>query len=389
MARRRPNGDGSIYRRKDGRWVGELRLGHDANGKRQRKVVYGRTQRDVREKLDEAKRQHAGGTLTTPDVTVADHLAAWRTSKARDVKPRTAELHAHYCNHHIVPAVGHLKLRDLTPLHVEHLVGTIADTVGKNTANKCRTLLFSAMKKAVRLRMIPFNPVEAVDPIKEQPRAMKLWSTSETDRFLAEASTHRLYAAFHLLLSTGLRRGELLGLRWGDIDGNVLHVVRSVTLRNNVEVITTPKTKRSTRIVALPDDTLAVLEAHRQRQRGEHAAIGIQPDQRTHIVTSEVGTLMGVRNFSRTFTHLQARAGVTRIRLHDLRHLHATLLVAHGIDLRTVADRLGHADPAFTLRTYSHVLDRNRVAAAIGLDELLHREPQDDTANQTPARLPN
>ena len=96
---------------------------------------------------------------------------------------------------------------------------------------------------------------------------------------------------------------------------------------------------------------------------------------------------MGVRNFTRTFTRLQAKAGVTRIRLHDLRHLHATLLVAHGIDLRTVADRLGHADPAFTLRTDSHVLERTRVAAAIGLDELLHREPPERPSHRTPARL--
>lgn len=389
MARRRPNGDGSIYQRKDGRWVGELRIGRKANGKPDRKCVYGETQREAREKLDELKRQHASGILTAPTVTVADHLTEWRSAKARDVKPRTAELHAHYCKRHIVPAVGHLKLRDLTPLHVERLISTIADTVGKNTANKVRTLLFSAMKKAVRLRLVPFNPVEAVDPVKEQPRTMKLWTTTETDRFLSEARTHRLYAAFHLLLSTGLRRGELLGLRWSDIDGNLLHVRRSVTLRNNVEVITTPKTKRSTRVVALPHDALATLETHRQQQRVEHATVGIKLDRQTHIFTSEAGTLMGVRNFSRTFTRLQAKAGVTHIRLHDLRHLHATLLVAHGVDLRTVADRLGHADPAFTLRTYSHVLERNRVAAAIGLDELLDRQPPAKTTDRIPERLLN
>ena len=134
---------------------------------------------------------------------------------------------------------------------------------------------------------------------------------------------------------------------------------------------------------------LATLEAHRQQQRVEHATVGIQQDRQTHIFTSEVGTLMGVRNFTRTFTRLQEKAGVTRIRLHDLRHLHATLLVAHGIDLRTVADRLGHTDPAFTLRTYSHVLDRNRVAAAIGLDDLLHPELPERRADQAPERLPN
>ena len=192
-------------KRKNGNWQAEYHLGYDPNGKRIRKFVYGKTQREVREKLDHVKRQHADGNLASPDVTLVAYLREWLMAKARNVKPRTTELYTHYIENHTIPRIGRVTLGKFTPVHAQRLIGTIADEVGANTANKVRSLLRSAFKQAIRLQLVNRNPFDAVDPVKESPREMRIWSLEEAVRFLDTARSHRLYAA---VLPIALNRSQ-------------------------------------------------------------------------------------------------------------------------------------------------------------------------------------
>ena len=374
MAKRRGKGEGSILKRKDGTWQGQVSLGYDNDGKRRRVTVYGDTQREVREKLDKIKQQIVTDSFSQERLTTEAYLWRWHEVKSRQVKPRTVELYEKYIRTHINPRVGRTKLSKLTALQVQTMVGEIADTAGVRTANICRTILFSALKQAVRWQLLPRNVVEAVDPLKETPTKMKLWMPAEARRFLDTAREHRLYPAFYLLMSTGLRRGELLGLRWDAVQGDMLRVEQSLSLVKNKPTLSLPKTERSIRRVALSPDIVSLLAEHRERQAVERAYLGNAWTETGLVFTSEVGTALHPRNFERTWYTLLARAGVTKIRMHDLRHLHVSLLVKEGFDPRTIADRVGHIDPAFTMRRYSHMFEDQRRRAAVSLDELLGGE---------------
>lgn len=186
--------------------------------------VYGKTQAEAREKLEALKRRVAEGTVTDTNLTVRAYLEQWLTYKEGQVKPRTAELYRHLSEYYIMPRLGRKRLDKLTPLDVQGMVTDVATSGGTRTANMCRTVLFSALKQAIRWQLLARNPVEAVDALKDAPREMTLWTPEEVVHFLNTARPTRLYALFYLALSTGMRRGELLGLRWEDVKGSIVSI---------------------------------------------------------------------------------------------------------------------------------------------------------------------
>lgn len=375
----RADGEGTIYKRdvqrKDGssfeRWEGKLTLGYDPEGKRIRRTVYGRSQAEVLDKLEELKRQHALGALSFVSLTVSEFMERWLDEKARTVKPRTEEIYRDWNERLVRPTIGKVKLEKLTPLQVQSLITGIADTTGIPTANKVRRLLFGALKQAVRWQVVPRNVVEATDPLKETPKELVLWSPAEAVRFLDHARGNRCYPIFYLAMATGLRRGELLGLQWDDLKKNRLHIQRTYVRNNRGLGWSTPKTMKGKRFVTLPEDALEVLAEHKKRQAAEKAKLGERWVKSPFIFTAETGGPLSPQSLQTTWDRLQALAEVPHARLHDLRHLHVSLLVKQGFDPRTVADRVGHADPAFTLRRYSHMFEEQREEAAINLSILL------------------
>lgn len=388
MARKRANGEGSIFKyerkrkRKDGTtvtdkgWQAELLLGYKEDGSRNRKYIYGKTQREVKEKLDQAKAQFADGSLTAEKLSVAAYLKHWLSEKVRQIEDSTAEAYERLIRVHIVPCIGKVQLAKLSALQVQAMMGDIADTVGTRTANAARTLLFSAIKQAVRWQLVPRNVAEAVDPLKHVTKESNLWTAEEASSFLKAIRGHRLYAALYLELSTGLRRGELLGLRWQDVQGDSLWAKQQLVVSKGEYVFKPTKTERSTRRVAVSPDVVAVLEQHLERQQVERAFLGGAWPDTGLVFVSEVGTPIHPRNFDRTWKKLKKKANVPHIRLHDLRHFHISLLVKQGFDPRAVADRVGHTDPAFTLRRYSHMFDEQRSAMAISITDLLKSPPR-------------
>lgn len=395
---KRANGEGTISKRIDGTWEGKISLGYDGNGKRKRKTVYGKTRQEVREKLDEVKQQLANGTFSDTRLTVKRYLEQWVEEKARQVKPRTAEMNRYYLQKHIIPHIGGIQLTKLTPLEIQAMCSSIASTSGNRTANLCRTTLHTALKQALRWGLIPRNPVEAVDAFKETRKEMTLWTPEEVIRFLDTARTHRLYPFFYLALSTGMRRGELLGLRWQDIKGSTVNVHQSLTVIGGQIAISEPKTEKGKRRVAISQDALDVLEAHRHQQDRERNAIDTAYAENDLIFRTEVGTPIHPRNLERSWYMLQRKAKeawiqvateahdtatlkaleenmlLPHIRLHDLRHLHASLSIKQGMDAKLLADRLGHSRASLTLDIYTHLFEDQKAKSALSLSTLLGSE---------------
>lgn len=414
---RRAKGEGSIVKRKDGTWQAELLLGYSDEGKRQRKFVYGKTQKEVRGKLDAIKQSIANGTFSDTKMTVRAYLEEWLKEKARQVKPRTAELYSYYAKSHIAPSIGRIQLSKLTPVQVQGLLRDVTTKAaseidrrkksasdaspeavrdaGVRTANICRTILFSALKQAVRWQLIARNPVEAVDPLKVQKKELVLWTLPEAAHFLDTARPHRLHALFYLALSTGMRRGELLGLRWQDIEGSTIHVRQSLNLVDNKITFGVPKTDKGRRRVAISPDVLDALATHQKLQEAERKNLGTLWPDCGLVFTTEVGTPLYPRNLERAWYALQNKARnawldeatkqadeeavrklrngslFPHIRFHDLRHLHASIAIRQGMDVKMLADRLGHSRTSLTLDVYTHLFEDQRANSAVDISGLL------------------
>lgn len=401
----RGNGEGTIYKRdvtrKDGsafeRWEGKVIVGYDASGKSRRKTVYGKSEQEVIRKVLELRQKVVTGTYNDVKLTVGAYLDRWHDGRKGKEEATTFSEYARLIRQHINPRLGGLKLEKVKPLHIQNAIMDIAANSGPPTANKCRAILFTAFKQAVRWEVMHRNPVEAVDALPVEKKPLILWGPEECVRFLDSARQHRLFPLFYLDMVTGLRRGELLGLWWSDLRGRALNIVRAVVMVDGKLTLTTTKTENGERWVSLADDALEVLEMHRARQAEERARAKVPWPDLNYIFLSNTGTLVRPDNLRRlrleliaearqawleeaqaagdsaTVKALEARTLLPDIRLHDFRHLHATMLIRAGKDPRAVADRLGHARASFTLDRYAHVFEEQRVDTALSLASLLKR----------------
>lgn len=381
MARRRSTrrgkGEGSVFEQANGSWRGKVTTGYTEDGKQRFRWVSGKTQAEALAKVAEVKQRLANGTYTDTKLTVASYLERWLDEKARTLKPSTLEQYETCISRCIVPRVGSIKLDKLTPMQVQTLVNEIQDASGAARAAKCRTVLFSAYKQAIRWQLVARNPVEATDPVKEPHREMVLWEPEQAARFLDVAREHRLYAFFYLSIATGLRRGELLGLRWVDIEGSLLHVKQTLVKVGSKLIISTPKTRKGFRTVALSPDVLEVLLLHHQLQEAERTVLGEEWAHPELVFASEVGTPLNPDNLKRVRDHLMNKAGVPLVRLHDLRHLHASVAIHSGMDAKVLADRLGHSRASFTLDHYTHLFESQRAQSAVSLLDFLPKSDPD------------
>jgi integrase len=373
------SGQGSIFsreiERKDGttytRWEGHISLGLKANGKRKRKSLFGSSQAEVVEKLEAIRQRAASGLLADTKYTVQSYFEKWLKEKERQVKRRTLVNYRYDIDTHVVPELGNVRLEKVTPLQLQTLLSAVADKSGIDRANKVRTVLYQGFRQAVRWLLLPRNPAEATEPFKNVKQEMKLWTPEQAARFLGTARAHRQYALFYLAISSGLRVGELLALEWTDLNGDVLHVQRSIGWVESQLVVTTPKTERGKRKVQLDKVTLEVLEQHRKQQEAERAKAGEKYHDDGILFANRHGAYTKPRKLSQHWYELQLLSGVPKIRFHDLRHLNVSLRRKLGQDAKLIADQVGHADPAFTMRQYTHLFEDDRSNAAVNLSEWL------------------
>ncbi len=356
---KRANGEGSITKYKDGRWCGRYTV-QTVDGPK-RKAVYGKTKAEVREKLTKALAERDSGLVfEAENPTVKSYLERWLEDSVKDsVKQSTYESYEYMVRRHLVPAFGSKRLRNLSPAQVQNLYRQKLDSgLSRRTVQLIHTTLYKALKQAMKWGLVPRNVAEAVDAPRPQKKEIHPLAPEQVKRFLEAAQGDRLEALYVLAVTTGLREGELLGLRWQDVDlqRRAVRVRQQLTRTRSGLSFTTPKNGKG-RNVAIMDLTVAALKAHRKRQADERSKMG-DLWQDTHLVfTSVTGTPLDVGNLTnRSFRPLLERASLPRIRFHDLRHTFATLFLSNGTHPKIVQEMLGHANISMTMDTYSHVL---------------------------------
>lgn len=375
MSSRRGHGEGSIYQREsDDRWCATVDLGY-VNGKRRRKAIYGKTRKEVADKLKKALHdQQQGLPVAVERQTVAQFLTRWLADVVRPTtRPKTHAGYAQLVRLYIVPAFGHLQLARLEPQHVQALMNAkLQDGLSPRTVLYIRAVLRRALGQALKWGLVGRNVATLVDPPRaQQPRMTTL--TPEQGRALLEAARgDRLEALYRVALSLGLRKGEALALRWEDIDldGRTVRVARSLQRVGGRLQFAEPKTAQSRRILPLPEVLVRALKAHRARQLEERLLAGARWQDHGLTFPSGIGTPLEPRNLTRSFKALLTRAGLPDVRFHDLRHSCASLLVAQGHHPRVVMETLGHSQISLTMNTYSHVMPALQQDAADRMDAL-------------------
>ncbi len=377
MTSRRGHGEGSIYQRaSDGLWIASVNLGYGLDGKRKRRTFYGKTRKEVAERLKAALREQQQGTLAAARrETVAQYLERWLTECAKpSVRPTTYEGYAVLTRRHLIPALGHLPLQKLDSQHIQALLNAKLEAgYSTRTVQYLLVLLRLSLGKALEWEIVSRNVAKRVDPPRQCRREIQPFTKEQAKLFRAAVRGDRLEALYTAALALGLRRGEVLGLRWEDVDleQGTLTVRASLQRVDGKLQLAEVKTRGSRRTVRMPKVALEALRSHRTRQLEEQLAGGTRWKDSGHVFVSTIGTPLEPRRLNRLFDALLNTAGLPDIRFHDLRHTTATLLLADGVPVKMVSEMLGHSTTSMTLDTYSHVLESMRYEAADKMDELL------------------
>ena len=372
---KRGNGEGSIYRRKDGRWVGQY-LVYTAAGPKYR-YLYGKTRADVSKKLTKAIADRDGGIVyDSGTLTVGEYMPRWIEDSVRDtVRRATFVRYEQITRRHIVPTLGRTKLKNLSPAHVRGLYRQKLDEgLSPRTVQYVHVTLHKALKQAVADGLISRNVTEAVKPPRLKKKEIRPLDADQARALLEAARGDRLEALFVLAVTAGLREGETLGLRWEDLDlaAGKLAVRRSLDYGGKEPAFELPKNGKG-RSVKLTRRAGEALKRHRAAQNKERLRVGTLWEDHGLVFPGHGGQPM--RSYSLTggpYRRLLKRAGLPeRTRFHDLRHTCATLLLKKGVHPKLVQELLGHATISITLDTYSHVLPGMGDAAVGAMDEEL------------------
>ncbi|CCF83358.1 tyrosine-type recombinase/integrase [Nitrolancea hollandica] len=376
MASRRGHGEGSIYQREsDGLWVASVNLGY-VDGKRKRKTLYGKTRREVAEKIKAVLRdQQQGLPVTTERQTLAQYLERWLSASVKpSVKVKTYEGYESIVRIRVVPRIGRRQLAKVTALDLQQLYSDLqAAGLSARSVHHTHRVFHRAFVQAVRWDLIPRNPCDGVTPPRPNRSEMHVLAREQVSALLAATTDTQHRALYTLAVTTGMRAGELYGLRWGDIDlaAGRLSVRRALQRqRGNGLVFITPKTARSRRTIILSKWAVSALREHRTRQLEQRLAAGPLWQDDDLVFCEATGGPLSPSWQTKIFQEALARAGLPRIRFHDLRHTAATLLLARGTHPKVVSEMLGHATITLTLDTYSHLVPVLHEQAAATMDSL-------------------
>ena len=372
---------GHIRKRGKSSWEVVINLGRDAfTGKRRQffKTVRG-TKRDAEALLVQLLHQRDTGIDAPPGkATLGQFLDRWLQDYARpNLAPKTYRRYEQLVRVHLAPAIGAIPLTKLRPAHIQACYGRVREG-GRSarTALHCHRVLKEALGHALRMQLISRNPAEAVKPPRPERYEIPSLGPDELARLLDAADATPYGALVHTAVMTGLRLGELLGLRWQDVDleAGLLGVRQTCQwLPRRGFIFQQPKTARSRRAVALSPETVRRLCQHRQRQLEERLALGPAYRDQGLVFVNAIGAPLHPNTLRDAWLRIVKAASLGGIRFHDLRHAHASLLLQQGVHPKIVSERLGHSGVGITLDTYSHVLPGLQAQAAAGLDRLLPR----------------
>ncbi|MEV4502704.1 site-specific integrase [Streptomyces klenkii] len=373
--KRNPNGAGTITKRKDGRYQAAVYV-LQPDGTRARKFAYGKTwtecdakRRDLLAKVD------SGTPVPTRSAKLAEWLPYWLEHIVKPRRKRTTC--AKYETHvrlYLVPRLGKKTLEKLSVRDVRTALAQIAKATTSATAKESHRVLRSALTAACREELITRNVVKLVEAPKVDSYEGQLWNLDQTLAFILTARRDPLYAAFMLAVGLGLRRGELVGLRWQDIDldGRTVQV-RKQRQRVGGENYEDDTKNRRRRTLPLPVLCIAPLRWQRMRQQAMRIKAGENWHETDLVFTTRTGRPIEGSNVLRSFHRLTAKAGLPRIRVHDARHGAATLLASGNVHPRTAMELLGHSKIGVTMEVYTHVPDALKREAIAHIDRMLGR----------------
>lgn len=382
---RRTKGEGTLRKRTDGRWEGWFNIGKDENGKVKRKSVTAKTKTECQEKLKKAMDEYYNHQqvmsshtyLTSSNPTLEEWYYIWLETFCKPVvKEYTAQGYQQRFRAYILPKLGSYKLQELSTVVCQQFIVDLYNNgrtrERKNatkelsiaTVSSVKRILHICLEKAVDEELISKNPCSKVKLPNAQKPEMKTLKKEELSAFLEETKKSDCYEFYYLELTTGLRLGEICALTWDDLDieNKTIDINKSVMRVNNKIVVNTPKTKSSIRKVKLCNECVELLLQLKQKQIVESKYMFPSP------VTGELRDTAAV---TRRLHRIQDRAGIPRIRFHDLRHSFATLSLEQGVDIKTVSHMLGHTDAGFTMNTYMHVTDTMQESVANTMGNLL------------------
>ncbi|OUN92649.1 site-specific integrase [Pseudoflavonifractor sp. An44] len=376
MAEKRKKGEGTVRLRKDGRWEGRVVVGYDEEGNPKTKNVLAKTKKECVDKLKELKSQCGvvRPVQVQSDMLFRDWLDYWYQNHAKPKLRQTTQQGYEYCIvHHLVPGVGDIPLNQLTQADLQQFFRRMKESgrkanveqhgagVADRTVRNCHAVCQMALEKAVEEKLIHTNPAVGCKLPPLKGKEMKILSQEEIQRFLIQAKAEGMYELFLLELTTGMRRGELLALRWDDLDFTTgkLRIDKQVCPVGGKLVISEPKTKAANRTIILP---AAMVDLLAEYKKGVFSDLMFpsrtKPDQ-----PIDPGYVR------KRLQAILKRAGCKKVRFHDLRHTFATLSLENGMDVKTLSTIIGHVSSETTLNTYTHITDEMRRKAALSIDQ--------------------
>jgi integrase len=384
---RRGHNEGHRYQRADGRWEWKITL---PNG--ERRSFYGKTEREARDKKNQAIRDYEAGLSQKRErMTVNQYLEEWLETTAKErVRLSTLESYRSHIDVHLIPAMKGIRLRDLEPDHVNKMLASLV-RIGASpaTANRVRATLRAALNSAVKSRHIVRNAAALSEPRKERKGRIAPLTPEQARTLIRETRNDTLGPLIEVAIYTGMRQGELLALRWSDVDleAGIVTISRTLTWERNedregrrmVPVFSDPKTEQSRRSIRLTTGAVDALNRQRERVAGLQQTATVKnwrPIAGEDLVfPSSYGTPLNSSNVTNRLKAILERMGLPHQRFHDLRHLTASLLLSEGVDIFTVKEILGHSQISLTANTYGHLTDKLAGDAA----ERMQRALSDDT----------
>ncbi len=367
---RRGHGEGSIYRHNDRLWAASITL---PNGRRQ--TFYAHSRSEAAEKLTAALHsRHDGVPIPSGRETVAHFLNEWLTMVHSQLRERTWVRYEQLVRVHLLPDLGKKTLRALQPRDLQSLYSKLLDTnLSPTTVHHVHMVIHRALGQALRLELVARNVADLVDPPRMAHHEMATLSDVDVRRLLSATAEDRLAALWLLAVTTGMRQGELLALRWADLDltRRALQVTGTLQRTKGQGLVRSePKTARSRRRIMLGDLAVAALQKRRAEQVSERLVAGAKWQDQDLVFATESGGPLDGSELLRHFRRLLTQADLPRIRFHDLRHTAATLMLSRGVHPKVAADMLGHSTVAITLDLYSHSTEPMHRSAADILDEI-------------------
>lgn len=387
----RGKNEGSIFRRKNGSWRAQISIdGRRISYSAKTKTECQRWLRKMQLQIDQGWHYDSG------QIFLEEYLEQWLNAHQTTLRDRTIYRYKLLIKNHITPHIGQVKLVDLHLSRIERYYGKLKNLgVGTRTIREVHAVVHQALKKAVRYGYIHTNPAQGASVPRYTHAEMQILDESQVTHFLVAAQNSRHMALYQLAVVTGMRQGELFGLKWADLKWSkgVLHVKRQVqSIPKQGWKFVEPKTKAGRRTITLGNGTLQSLREHQTQQQIAKALAGERWQEYDLIFPSSVGTPLNTSNLRVDFLQTLEAAGIEKLRFHDLRHTAASLMLNHGVPVIVVSKILGHAKVSTTLDTYGHLINEMQDGAAQIMDELVTpipvnfaRKTQDNPFGKTSA----